>query len=85
LLAIRFRVFQLFEIVGAGDLKNKNPALAIGFVSHDVQMNTAFPEFVAKTYAHDKKNGTARRAAHIALRMGLWVALASPSKKIRAR
>ncbi|MBO0696625.1 MAG: class I SAM-dependent methyltransferase, partial [Verrucomicrobia bacterium] len=24
-------------------------------VSHDVQMNAAFPEFVTKTYAHDKK------------------------------
>jgi predicted O-methyltransferase YrrM len=24
-------------------------------VSHDVQMNAAFPEFIAKTYAHDKK------------------------------
>ncbi len=26
-------------------------------VSHDVQMNAAFPEFVAKTYAHHKKTG----------------------------
>jgi predicted O-methyltransferase YrrM len=26
-------------------------------VSHDVQMNGAFPEFVTKTYAHDKKTG----------------------------
>jgi predicted O-methyltransferase YrrM len=26
-------------------------------VSHDVQMNAAFPEFVVKTYAHDKKTG----------------------------
>ena len=26
-------------------------------VSHDVQMNAAFPEFVTKTYAHDKKTG----------------------------
>src|ERR1043166_2010975 len=26
-------------------------------VSHDVQMNTAFPEFVTKTYAHEKKTG----------------------------
>lgn len=25
--------------------------------THDVQMNAAFPEFVAKTYAHDKKTG----------------------------
>ena len=26
-------------------------------VSHDVNLNAAFPEFVAKTYAHDKKTG----------------------------
>ena len=26
-------------------------------VSHDVQMNAAFPEFVTKTYAHEKKTG----------------------------
>jgi predicted O-methyltransferase YrrM len=26
-------------------------------VSHDVQMNAAFSEFVSKTYAHEKKNG----------------------------
>ena len=26
-------------------------------VSHDVQMNAAFPEFVAKTYAHERKTG----------------------------
>lgn len=26
-------------------------------VSHDVQMNAAFPEFVAKTFSHDKKTG----------------------------
>lgn len=26
-------------------------------VSHDVQMNAAFPEFMAATYAHDKKTG----------------------------
>jgi predicted O-methyltransferase YrrM len=26
-------------------------------VSHDVQMNAAFPEFIAKTYAHEKKTG----------------------------
>ncbi|MGB9473552.1 MAG: class I SAM-dependent methyltransferase [Candidatus Udaeobacter sp.] len=26
-------------------------------VSHDVQMNAAFPEFVAQTYSHDKKTG----------------------------
>jgi len=35
-------------------------------VSHDVQMNAAFPEFVAKTYAHDKKTGRrdAQRTSH---------------------
>jgi hypothetical protein len=26
-------------------------------VSHDVQMNAAFPEFVTNTYAHEKKTG----------------------------
>jgi predicted O-methyltransferase YrrM len=26
-------------------------------VSHDVQMNSAFPQFIANTYAHDKKTG----------------------------
>jgi len=31
-------------------------------VSHDVQMNAAFPEFVANTYAHEKKTG--RRDVH---------------------
>jgi len=35
-------------------------------VSHDVQMNAAFPEFVTKTYAHDKKTGRrdAQRTSH---------------------
>ncbi len=35
-------------------------------VSHDVQMNAAFPEFVAKTYAHEKKTGRrdAQRTSH---------------------
>jgi len=35
-------------------------------VSHDVHMNAAFPEFVAQTYAHDKKTGRldAQRASH---------------------
>jgi len=35
-------------------------------VSHDVQMNAAFPEFVAKTYTHDKKTGRrdAQRTSH---------------------
>jgi len=35
-------------------------------VSHDVQMNAAFPEFIAKTYAHDKRTGRrdAERTSH---------------------
>ena len=35
-------------------------------VSHDVQMNAAFPEFIANTYAHDKKTGRrdAQRTSH---------------------
>jgi predicted O-methyltransferase YrrM len=35
-------------------------------VSHDVQMNAAFPEFVTKTYAHEKKTGRrdVRRTSH---------------------
>jgi predicted O-methyltransferase YrrM len=35
-------------------------------VSHDVQMNAAFPEFVTETYAHDKKTGRrdAQRTSH---------------------
>jgi predicted O-methyltransferase YrrM len=35
-------------------------------VSHDVQMNAAFPEFVAKTYTHEKKTGRrdAQRTSH---------------------
>jgi predicted O-methyltransferase YrrM len=35
-------------------------------VSHDVQMNAAFPEFITKTYAHDKNTGRrdAQRTSH---------------------
>jgi predicted O-methyltransferase YrrM len=35
-------------------------------VSHDVHMNAAFPEFVARTYAHDRKTGRrdAQRTSH---------------------
>jgi predicted O-methyltransferase YrrM len=35
-------------------------------VSHDVQMNAAFPEFIARTYAHDKRTGrtNAGRTSH---------------------
>jgi len=32
-------------------------------MSHDVQMNSAFPEFIASTYAHDKKPDAAMRSA----------------------
>jgi predicted O-methyltransferase YrrM len=44
------------------------PSLRDGglLVSHDVQMNAAFPEFVVNTYAHDKKTGRrdAQRTSH---------------------
>ncbi len=44
------------------------PRLRAGglLVSHDVQMNAAFPEFIANTYAHDKKTGRrdAQRTSH---------------------
>jgi predicted O-methyltransferase YrrM len=35
-------------------------------VSHDVQMNAAFPDFVSTTYAHEKKTGRrdAQRTSH---------------------
>jgi len=35
-------------------------------VSHDVQMNAAFPEFIVRTYAHDKRTGRrdAGRTSH---------------------
>jgi len=35
-------------------------------LSHDVQMNAAFPEFIASTYQHDKKTGRrdAQRTSH---------------------
>ena len=36
-------------------------------VSHDVHVNAAFPEFVAKTYAYDKKTRPPGCAAHISL------------------
>ena len=38
LLLVPIGVFQLFEIVGVVDLADENLALAIGFVSRDVQM-----------------------------------------------
>ena len=41
-------------------------ATADYLVSHDVHMNAAFPEFVTKTYAHDRKTGRldAQRTSH---------------------
>ncbi len=41
-------------------------------VSHDVNLNAAFPEFVAQTYAHDKKTGRldAQRTSHY--EWGVW-------------
>ena len=39
-------------------------------VSHDVQMNAAFPEFVTKNVRARKKDWPPRCAAHVALRMG---------------
>ena len=52
----------------SGSFANSWPRLRDGglLVSHDVQMNAAFPEFVTKTYAHDKKTGRrdAQRTSH---------------------
>jgi predicted O-methyltransferase YrrM len=50
-------------------------------VSHDVQMNAAFPEFVAETYAHDKKTGRrdAQRTSHY--EWGRWGYLGFAIKK----
>jgi hypothetical protein len=39
-------------------------------VSHDVQMNAAFPEFVTQNVRARKKDWPSRCAAHFALRMG---------------
>jgi predicted O-methyltransferase YrrM len=41
-------------------------------VSHDVQMNAAFPEFVAKTYAHDKKTGRRHAQSTSHYEWGRW-------------
>jgi len=50
------------------ELIRETPRLRDGglLVSHDVQMNAAFPEFVTKTYTHDKKTGRrdAQRTSH---------------------
>ena len=50
-------------------------------VSHDVQMNAAFPEFVKKTYTHDKKTGRrdAQRTSHY--EWGRWGYLGFAIKK----
>jgi hypothetical protein len=54
----------LFEIVRVVDLENENPALAIGFVSHDVQMNAAFPNLSPRRTHTTKKSDGATRSAH---------------------
>jgi predicted O-methyltransferase YrrM len=41
-------------------------------VSHDVHMNAAFPEFVANTYAHDKKSGILDVAQTSHYEWGRW-------------
>ena len=53
-------------------------------VSHDVHMNAAFPEFVAKTYAHDKKTGRldGQRTSHY--EWGRWGYLGFLIKKEKA-
>lgn len=50
-------------------------------VSHDVQMNAAFPEFIATTYAHDKKTGRRdpQRTSHY--EWGRWGYLGFAIKK----
>jgi predicted O-methyltransferase YrrM len=47
-------------------------------VSHDVHMNAAFPEFVAKTYAHDRKTGRrdAQRTSHYEWGRGGYIGFA---------
>ena len=51
-------------------------------VSHGVQMNAAFPEFVVKTYAHDKKTGRrdTRRTSHY--EWGRWGYVGFAVKKL---
>src|SRR5438034_800967 len=53
-------------------------------VSHDVQMNAAFPEFVTKTYAHDKKTGRRdeQRTSHY--EWGRWGYIGFAVKKNRS-
>ncbi len=54
-------------------------------VSHDVHMNAAFPEFVAKTYTDDKKTGRrdAQRTSHY--EWGRWGYIGFVTKKINAQ
>jgi predicted O-methyltransferase YrrM len=51
-------------------------------VSHDVQMNAAFPQFVTRTYAHDRKTGRrdARRTSHY--EWGRWGYIGFAIKKV---
>jgi len=51
-------------------------------VSHDVQMNAAFLEFIAKTYAHDKETGRrdAQRTSHY--EWGRWGYIGFAVKKV---
>src|SRR5437867_3093798 len=62
------------------------PRLSDGglLVSHDVQMNAAFPEFVTKTYAHDKKTGRRdeQRTSHY--EWGRWGYIGFAVKKNRS-
>ena len=53
-------------------------------VSHDVNLNAAFPEFVAKTYAHNKKTGRldAQRTSHY--EWGRWGYIGFVIKKEKA-
>ena len=53
-------------------------------VSHDVNLNAAFPEFVTKTYAHDKKTGRldAQRTSHY--EWGRWGYIGFVIKKEKA-
>ena len=50
-------------------------------VSHDVQMNAAFPKFIASTYVHDKKTGRrdVQRTSHY--EWGRWGYLGFAIKK----
>jgi hypothetical protein len=53
-------------------------------VSHDVNLNAAFPEFVTKTYAHDKGTGRldAQRTSHY--EWGRWGYIGFVIKKEKA-